>query len=257
MGKLGVSGSPWQSWLIKYNEVSDTTLLKKILDLTVFQSILDVKESYDSGLVLTGITQEKTQNQGGTEDLILAKLDSLGNEQWRQTLGDSIHYEQGHSVASTPDGGYIIGGIQSDTARFGVWDSRRPWLIKTNNVGEIEWQKLYGPQDTFSLPIYGVTPTIDGGYAFVGGIGVEQYNYDADYLPWIVKVNALGDTLWTHTIYGYGPSHIDARYLDIIELSDGSLVACGKQMIPNPDTINFGGVIRITGVITNSLLKEN
>ena len=41
-----------------------------------------------------------------------------------------------------------------------------------------------------------------------------------------------------------------AKFNDILELTDGSLVACGQQIIPNPDTINFDGPRRITGVIT-------
>ena len=241
---------PIKYGVIKYATNGDTIFFKQTLENSLFISVLDVKESHSSGLIFTGIVRTIPISQNGTHDIILVHTDSLGNEQWRKTLGDSIHYEQGYSVATTPDGGYIIGGIQSDTARFGVWDSRRPWLIKTNALGEVEWDKLYGPQDTFSLPIYGVTPTLDGGYAFVGGIGVEQYTYEADYLPWIVKVNALGDTIWTRTIYGNGPSGYFAKYNDILELPDGSLVVCGQQIIPNPDSINFDGPRRITGVIT-------
>jgi hypothetical protein len=101
-----------------------------------------------------------------------------------------------------------------------------------------------------NLPIYDVTPTQDGGYAFVGGIGVEQFVYDASFLPWMVKVNEVGDTLWTRTIYGSGASRLFVEYTSILELADGSLVACGNHRIPNPDTITYVGKQRATGVIT-------
>ena len=100
------------------------------------------------------------------------------------------------------------------------------------------------------MPIYDVTPTQDGGYAFVGAVGKEQYIYSAEFLPWIVKVNNFGDTLWSRTMYGGGPDLYYSNYQSIVELVDGSLVVCGQKRIPNPDTINFIGKNRTMGVIT-------
>ena len=250
MGILGTTNSPYYFGVIKYSENGDTSFFNINPQSALYQSINDNCESANSTITLTGVYRAIPHNQGGTQDLLLVKTDSLGNEKWRKIIGDSIHFEQGHAVASTPDGGFILGGIKQKEGDFVPWEYQRPWLIKTDSLGNIEWDRFYGPKDTLNLPIYKVITTQDGGYAFVGGVGVKQYVHDADYLPWIVKLDPIGDTLWTRTIYGNGPSGYFTKYKDLIELPDGSLVTCGQQIIPNPDTINFDGPRRIVGVIT-------
>ncbi|MGB0805987.1 MAG: T9SS type A sorting domain-containing protein [Salibacteraceae bacterium] len=243
---------PRQFGVVKYNLQGDTIFFNKTEEPSLFISVLDVEESHESELVCVGVTQSVPFSQGGSTNIVIANIDINGNEKWRKTYSDSLHDEQGHCLKRTPDGGYIIGGIKKkiQTGIGPAWSHEWPWLIKTDSIGNIEWDKHYGPQDTFSLPIYDVTPTQDGGYAFVGAVGKKQYIYEADYLPWIVKVNSIGDTLWTRTIYGLGPDGYRSKYNSVIELPDGSLVACGQQRIPNPDTINYDGLYRIMGVIT-------
>ena len=232
---------PQMYGVVKYTPFGDTIWFNPHTDTALFISVLDVEDTQNEELIFSGIIQNELVPQGGSEDLLLVKTDSLGNEKWRKIIGDSIHFEQGHSVASTPDGGFILGGIKQKEGNFVPWEYQRPWLIKTDSLGNIEWDRFYGSKDTLNLPIYKVITTQEGGYAFVGGVGVKQYVHDADFLPWIVKLNAIGDTLWTRTIYGNGPSGYFTKYKDLIELQDGSLVTCGQQIIPNPDTINFDG----------------
>ena len=241
-----------RSGVVKYNEYGDTLFFNIDTSSALFQRIEGITEKANHHIVMTGIVRDIPINQSGTQDILLLETDSLGNELWRKSIGDSIHHEQGYCISGTPDGGFIIGGLKRrDAINTGIWEYEWPWLIKTDSVGNIEWDRFYGPKDTFNLPIYDVTPTQDGGYAFVGGIGADQHLlYGAYYLPWIVKVNAVGDTLWTQTIYGSGPDAYYSQYKSMVELVDGSLVVCGEQRIPNADTINLDGLYRITGVIT-------
>lgn len=235
--------------IIKYTEQGDTIFFNDVNTSALFQSTVGTCEASDSSIMTVGIIRTIPFNQSGTHDLLLMKMDNLGNELWRKSIGDNTHDEQGYCIKETPDGGYIIGGINQKQGNVS-WDEQLPWLIKTDSVGNIEWDKTYGSKDTLNLPIYDVTLTQDGGYAFVGGIGAEQFVSTATYLPWIVKVNGMGDTLWTRTIYGIGPDLSYSNYYSVLELPDGSLVTCGQQRIPNPDTITYIGRERTMAVIT-------
>jgi hypothetical protein len=235
--------------VVHYDLTGDTLFTKTNLDTALFLSILDVAEDHDQGLILIGATQTIPANQSGTEDMILIKTDSLGNEQWRKIYGNTTNFEQGHSVALTPDGGYVLGGIRLVPGVFTQWESERPYIIKTDSVGNVEWEHVYGAIDTTNAPAYSIITTNDGGYAFVGAIGIVKFTGNDRVLPWVVKLNSTGDTVWTQTLYGKGPNPLYSRFIDVIELSDGSLVVCGQQVIPNPDTVNLSGSYRITGVI--------
>ena len=249
-GHLGVASSPWELGVIKYDTNGDTLFFNTDIGSALYQEVNGTYEKDNHNIILAGTEQLKTGIQGGSEDILLLETDSLGNQLRRKSIGDTIHDEQGYCICGTPDGGFIIGGLKRKEGDLVQWEYERPWLIKTDSVGNIEWDRFYGPKDTLNLPIYDVTPTQNDGYAFVGGVGVKKFVNSSVYLPWIVKVNALGDTLWTRTIYGYGPSRNSARYKSVLELADGSLVACGYQTIPNADTANLDGLYRETGVIT-------
>ena len=238
----GVSG------LIKYNQFGDTLFFNIDTSNALYQRVEGIVEKSNCSIIMTGIVRTVPIGQSSTQDILLLETDSLGNELWRKSIGDSIHYEQGYCISETMDNGFIIGGIKKKEGSAGRWETEWPWLIKTDSIGNIEWDHFYGPKDTLNLPIYDVTPTQDGGYVFVGAIGVKQFVSSALYVPWIVKVNAFGDTLWTRTLSGR--SGYSSKYKGVLELADGSIVVCGHQLIPNPDTVNLDGVIRETGVIT-------
>ena len=234
--------------VVKYDDNGDTVFTKINRDTVPFLSIMDVKETADRDLIITGIIRKKPSQQGGNQNVLLIKLDSLGNELWQKDYGNASDEELGYSVATTPDGGYILGGIRL-VPGGNPWLSERPYVIKTDSVGNMEWEQVYGAIDTTNAPAYNIITTQDGGYAFVGALGQFKYTGTDEVLPWLVKLNGVGDTMWTQSIYGAGPDPFYSRFIDLIESSDESLVVCGQQFIDNPDTINTSGLYRVTGVI--------
>ena len=236
--------------VVKYTTTGDSVFLNITADSAEFLSVLDVVESPDKKIVFTGIIRKKPYNQGGSHDVVLIKTDSLGNEIWRKIYGTSSYIDRGTSLAVAPDGGYIIGGVRGVVGTFDPIDEYRPMLIKTDSLGVVEWQKVYGPIDTLNQAANGVVSTQDGGYVFVGAVGVKNSGAWDEQFPWIVKVDSVGNILWSKTNKEGSPIYVYSEYQDVIELADGSLVVCGTHVRLNYDTVNFSGLYSVYGVIT-------
>ncbi|MCK4305440.1 MAG: T9SS type A sorting domain-containing protein [Candidatus Eisenbacteria sp.] len=174
--------------------------------------LYSVDLTHDGGYIATGYGGFGTNSYCFT-----IATDSLGNVSWTRTY-DFGQHGQGHAIARTSDGGYIIAG-----GGFA--------LLKIDSTGDEIWTRHFGGGGA-----YDVQQTIDGGYILTGDDGgsVKLVRTDADgdpiwtrvYLggrgqsvrqtadsafvvsgitgdfgsanrPFLIKVDAAGDTLWT------------------------------------------------------------
>ena len=181
--------------------------------------------------------------------ILLAKSDSLGNELWKKTYNTGNYIEQAESVALCNDGGFIIGG--AELIINGPDKFYSPIVIKTDSNGNVEWKKKYGSTQYSNWPAYGITQTQDGGFAFCGGVGITDSSNTDEQLPWVVKLNSNGNIVWADTNSGDNLTsiHVTTYFKDIIELTDGSIVVCGQQLVwynnkPAPDKYRWRGVIK-------------
>ena len=106
--------------------------------------------------------------------------------------GDEICY----SVQQTRDGGYVLGGVYEATSV----SQDDMYLIKTDRVGRIVWNRTYGGDSNECCR--SVHQTNDGGYALAGftysyGSGLSDF--------YLVRTDSLGNQQWDHT-YGTGSS---------------------------------------------------
>jgi hypothetical protein len=146
----------------------------------------DIQETQDHGFILTGIVQELPNNQGGSEDVVLIRTDSLGNELWFKTLGGAGQ-QQGWSVAVCDDGGFIVAAL----------DGKEVWIIRTDSVGTMLWERFYGSTVWGNAGPERILQTRDGGYIFASGWGTDDFGInDWIYRPWIQKLDAQGDSLY-------------------------------------------------------------
>jgi hypothetical protein len=155
----------------------------------------------DGGYAIAGST---TSFGAGGFDFWLVKTDASGNMQWNKTYGGA-YYDEAYSLVATSDGGYAIAGI---TWSFGAGESDF-WLVKTDAVGNMEWNRTYG--GTGYDRAYSLIATSDGGYAIAG----EQSSFGSDG-AWLVKTDSLGNMQWNKTYGVPGDS-----FTSVVQTSDG------------------------------------
>jgi len=170
---------------------------------------ISVKE-VPSGFIFCGYTN--TFGAGGA-DIWLIKTGTTGAFSWSRVIGGSAD-DKSWEVNETSDGGYVIAGY---TSSFGA-GSHDFYLIKTDVSGNIAWARTYGGPN--SEMAYTAKQTSDGGYIIAG----KTQSFGAGNTDgYIVKTNALGDTLWTRV---YGGSN-DDWFNSVIQLSSGEYILTG------------------------------
>jgi hypothetical protein len=181
-----------------------------------------VQQTTDGGYIVLGTTRSYGN---GESDILLVKIDNVGNEEWRKTFG-GINKDIGNSVQQTTDGGYIISGTT-------FVNSSNPdlWLIKTDSNGEEEWNKTFGG----NRGEYGgsVQQTSDGGYIFIGSFFTVGKNQDI----WLIKTDSNGEEEW-NKIFGQ-EGNFEMGY-SVQETSDGGFILLGEDY----DTKSMGYLIK-------------
>lgn len=202
----------------------------------------EIIQSTDGGYVVVGGTGstdgDVENNPGGSHGWVL-KLNNQGEIEWQKVYGDNIISSMA-SVQQTIDGGYIIGGsirnfVEPGEVNYGA----NGWVIKTDENGNIEWEKSLGGtgQETINC----IRQTSDGGYIAAGKTsstdGGLSSNGSDDY--WIVKLDASGDIEWQKSM---GGSLYD-RATSVAQAKDGGYIVAGYAFSEDGDvSINYGNI---------------
>jgi hypothetical protein len=145
-----------------------------------------VQQTTDGGYIVIGTTPSYGP---GTRAGWLIKIDEYGNEEWNKTYGGP-GAETGYDGQQTSDNGYIIVGFTDSYIENGD-----AWLVKTDELGNLEWSKRYGGY--FTEVGNGVKQTNDGGYILVGR--TNSYGSSGDENIWLLKTDKDGNELWNKT----------------------------------------------------------
>jgi len=213
-------------WLLKTDSLGDT-LWTKTYGGTGDQYAYSVKKTMDSGYIISGCT-----NSYGAVglDAWLIKTDSLGDTLWTKTYGGDGH-DVASSVIQTPDMGYAFTGLTQ---------SMNLYVVKTDSLGNMQWAKCY--DGTHLEWGYDIQETPDSGYIIIGitsSLGAGGGDI------WLLKIDPLGDTLWTKTYGGENEEFGCA----IDRTSDGGYVLAGY-------TESFGVGVRDVYIIKTDSLGE-
>ena len=176
-----------------------------------------MQQTSDGGYVLAGLTWSFG---AGSSDFWVVKTDPLGKEEWARAYGGDTN-DWAWDVQQTLDGGYIVAGR---TQSFGAGGDDF-WLVKTDALGNQEWDETYGGSGTDIA--YALDRTTDGGYILAGVNG----SFDAGGGDlWLVKTDALGVEEWAQT---YGSAGLD-RAFSVRQTTDGGYIAAGDTSSFSP-----------------------
>jgi hypothetical protein len=173
---------------------------------TRYEEGCSVKQTIDGGYIITG-------RKGG--DIWLIKTNHYGNMVWNKTFGGTGS-EYGMCVQQTNDGGYIITGY---TRSFGAGQDD-VWLIKTDNYGNMVWNKTFGGTDNDRGEY--VQQTTDGGYIIIGN--TDSFG-NGNYEIWMIKTDSIGNKTWD-VIYGGGGNKIGRC---VQQTTDGGYIITGSS----------------------------
>jgi len=207
-------GNGVQVYLLKINSFGDT-LLTRTYGGANSEGGNSVQQTSDTGYIVAGWTG----SFGNGGQVYLIKTNAYGDTLWTRTYGGT-NDDYGTSVQQTSDGGYIVAG---STSSFG--DSDQVYLVKTNASGDTLWTRNYGGTNTECG--YSVQQTSDGGYIVAG----YTTSFGNDFQVYLIKTNALGDTLWTKT---YGGTRNDRGY-SVQQTSDGGYIVAGVYDYSGPN----------------------
>ena len=201
-------GSSFDGWVIKTDALGHKQWDKRFggLNDDYFNWAVSTK---DGGYLLAGSTASDSgldisQTARGSEDYWIIKIDSVGNRQWDKRYGGGANNEL-ISILSSNSGGYLLGGFSgSDSSDDKTTNDGPFWIIKTDSIGNVQWDRGYGLANSFS----NVVQTLDGGYLLSGTstfniVDDKTENNLGNSQIWMVKTDSSGLKQWDKTILTY------------------------------------------------------
>lgn len=222
-----------------------------------------VYQTSDLGYIMggysgSGIGGDKTQPSKGFHDYWIVKTDSIGTVLWDKDFGGT-DYDFMICLMSTPDGGFLLGGSSGSPAGpdksqncFGADDV---WIIKTDSLGNKQWDADYGGFDYDQLNSFGLTS--DGGYILgcysasnISGNKSENTKGLGDI--WLIKINSAGSIQWDRD---FGGTDIEDGIGSAFQNSDGGFFVTSNSFsgISGDKTAANLGVAQAWMVRTDSL----
>jgi len=150
---------------------------------------------------------------------------------WDKEFSGSTYDILAATIETNDNGFLLVGASNSNIGNDKTENSKGDydyWIIKTDNLGNIVWQKTIGGSGTDEPKT--ALQTADGGYLIAGssnsnGSGDKTENSKGGFDYWIVKLDSNGTILWNKTIGG----NQDDLFTKMIATNDGGYLLLGSS----------------------------
>jgi hypothetical protein len=182
-----------------------------------------------SGYLVSGFTSPDFSNFN-LDDIWVAKVNFAGTVLWSKKYGSTSARDGSAAIVDAGNGEFYIAGLLGGSGGFsnylgGAGDG---FLIKCNSNGDTLWTKNYGGSDweyfndafrdnAGDLYLCGFSRSSNGMLTNQPSYGLADY--------WVVKVNALGDTIYTKR---FGGNTFDAITSAAGTGTPDEFVVCGR-----------------------------
>ncbi len=176
------------------------------------------------------VSFDRTVTLKGNFDFWLVGLTTTFQPKWQKSFGGSKNDEARDMIVTDSKDIIIVGRSDSPISgnkTVANYGNGNVWVICTDSVGVIKWQKIYGgaPGENFSMDIIeiGNGRFVIGttSYSGISGTKSEPAIGGGDY--WIFCIDSVGNQLWDKTI---GGSKYD-RLSSIMKISESELLISG------------------------------
>lgn len=184
-----------------------------------------IVKCFDNNLILAGSYYDSTLINS---DALLVKINENGDTLWTRTYGGA-NFDIANAVSQTVDSGYIIMG---STQSFSMGPAADFYLIKTDSLGNFQWQQTYGTtlaEDCVSGQI-----TLDGGFVMSG---------IKNSLLYALKTDANGNFKWDRQIPGTAGTGF------IKQLADSTYILVGAKFVAGLSYQAFMAKLSKAGVV--------
>lgn len=174
---------------------------------------------HPKGRIIALIEEFYTEKEPG--QVVLIELSNNGEIVNKTQIG-GIGADVADKIKATPDGGFILVGESSE----GNIDDKQAWVIKLSSTfkKEWEWRKGTPGRDRFNdLIILADGSSIAAGNATRSG----KDNNHKEEVPWVVKLDAKGNELWSEQYQMVNTASIRGIY----STKDGGIVFAGFSKV--------------------------
>ncbi len=170
-------------------------------------------ETSNGNFLVHGTTSTSTFFRQAT----ILSMDSYGQVQWQNEVGDSLYSTYFNDVIEVSDGTAVLVGQKLSFET----DSASLEMVKINFDGEVIWSSSYSIN--WRTQLSGIVELPNGDLIGIGS--TNPFTSLLFYDTFIARFSPTGDTLWTKTLPSLGRDF----GLGLILNSNGNIVATGNQ----------------------------
>jgi hypothetical protein len=212
-GDVTSNNGSYDFWILKTNP-NGLIEWQKSYGGTQDEQAYSVRQTNDGGFIVCGTTKSNNANVSGNHgsmDCWLIKLNNSGSLIWQKCFGGS-QYDSALDVIETNNNELVISGNSNSndgdvSGNHGMYDY---WVVKTDNVGSLVWQKSFGGSANDGVlgnvaKCSSIIQTSDNSFLFVG----STFSNNGDVVGnhgnsdvWIVKIDNTGTLIWQNCLGG-------------------------------------------------------
>src|SRR5687768_7332454 len=143
-GKYYVSGYVYsnntgipRAAFFKFSPEGDSLIFQLYGDSLQESAINRIIQTQDGGFIMLGGMNQINPPDSNLYDVLLIKIDSIGQVQWENTV-EQTGWQAGMDIVQSENGGYYVSGF---TRNSGAQDL---YLMKLDSTGGKIWQRNYG-----------------------------------------------------------------------------------------------------------------
>jgi len=177
-----------------------------------------------------------------SQDAMVIKTDSLGNEQWTQYYGNPDVDDDMALVAMADDGNYLVATVYGEEIISSMVRNGRLYLQKIDQGGSILWENKIGSIRR-SLYIKNFRK-VNNGFITTGFSNETDsvtYQY---YSGWMMKLDNNLDSLWYHD-YIHEDENWENFFYDASPTTDNGYIAIGKARPDGGGSTNKMWIVKV------------